>query len=158
MKPSLRESPKGPVRCHGLVRTHLIWGWWALLIFLTLGLILEGLHGFKVALYLNVSNDTRRLLWTLAHAHGSLLGLVNLAFFATLKSLPGWPESKAQATSISLRAATVLMPTGFFLGGFFIYGGDPGLGILLVPVGGLLLLASVAATVRALYLHPPTGE
>ncbi len=35
------------------------------------------------------------------------------------------------------------MPGGFFIGGVSIYAGDPGLGIVLVPVGGVLLFAAV---------------
>src|SRR5882672_2928007 len=70
-----------------LVRRHLKVGWWALLVFLTAGLVLEALHGFKIGAYLNVSNETRRLMWTLAHAHGALLGLVNLGFAATARIL-----------------------------------------------------------------------
>ncbi|HEY8174006.1 MAG TPA: hypothetical protein VIH21_13040, partial [Dehalococcoidia bacterium] len=58
-------------------RRHLRFGWWSLFVFATLGLTLEALHGFKVRAYLDVSNDTRRLMWTLAHAHGTLLGLVH---------------------------------------------------------------------------------
>jgi len=42
-----------------------------------------------------------------------------------------------------LTGATVLLPGGFFLGGAMIYAGDPGVGILLVPVGALLLLVAV---------------
>jgi hypothetical protein len=42
------------------------------------------------------------------------------------------------------------MPVGFFLGGLFVYAGDPGLGILLVPVGGLLLFVAVLLTALAL--------
>src|SRR5438128_8366345 len=75
-----------------LIRRHLHFGWWTLLIFLTAGLALEALHGFKVEAYLKVSNETRRLMWTLAHAHGTLLGLVNLGFAATASVLPAWPE------------------------------------------------------------------
>ena len=48
-----------------------------------------------------------------------------------------------------LRAATLLMPAGFFLGGVTVYSGDPGLGIVLVPVGGLLLFVAVLLTARA---------
>src|SRR5256885_9744837 len=114
-----------------LVRRHLRFGWWTLLIFLTAGLVLEALHGFKVGAYLNVSNETRRLMWTLAHAHGALLGLVNLGFAATARVLTAWPEPNKRFTSTALLGATVLMPAGFFLGGLFIYAGDPGLGILL---------------------------
>jgi hypothetical protein len=138
--------PAGPE----LIRRHLQFGWWALLVFLTAGLALEALHGFKVEAYLRVSNETRRLMWTLAHAHGTLLGLVNLAFAATLRGLPAWPEPNKRFASSALLAATVLMPAGFFLGSLFIYAGDPGLGILLVPVGGILLFASVFLTARAL--------
>ena len=145
-KPASESAGSAPHAA--LLRTHLLWGWCTLLVFLTVGLILEAFHGFKVAGYLKVTNETRRLLWTLAHAHGTLFGLINLAFFATLKSLPTWPEPNTRFASITLRAATVLMPVGFFVGGLFIYGGDPGLGILLVPIGGLLLLVSVGATLR----------
>ena len=41
-----------------------------------------------------------------------------------------------------------LLPAGFFLGGLYIYSGDPGLGIALVPAGGLLLFVAVALTAR----------
>ena len=133
-----------------MIRRHLQLGWWTLLIFLTAGLALETLHGLKVGAYLNVSNETRRLMWTLAHAHGALLGLVNLGFAATARFLPAWPESNRRFASASLLGATILMPAGFFLGGLFIYGGDPGLGILLVPAGGILLFAAVLLTAVAL--------
>jgi hypothetical protein len=49
-----------------------------------------------------------------------------------------------------LIGASVLLPGGFFLGGFFIYDGDPGLGALLVPVGGVLLLIAVFLTARGI--------
>ena len=129
-----------------LAKRHLRVGWWVLLIFLTLGLGLEALHGFKAGIYLKVSNETRRLMWTLAHAHGTLLGLVNIGFALTVRLLPEWTARARGAASLCLRGATLLMPAGFFLGGVFIYAGDPGLGILLVPVGGLLLLVAVFLT------------
>jgi hypothetical protein len=133
-----------------LTQLHFRVGWWALLVFLTAGLGLEMLHGFKVGAYLNVSNETRRLMWTLAHAHGTLLGLVNVAFASTLRALESWSETRRRFASASLLAATAFMPAGFFLGGVFIYSGDPGLGILLVPVGGVLLFAAVLLTCLAL--------
>ena len=132
-----------------LVRHHLSIGWWTVLIFLTLGLVLETLHGFKIAEYVKVSNEIRRLMWTLAHAHGTLLGLVNLAFAWTAQTFPAWPESRRHLASNALLGATLLMPAGFFLGGLFFYAGDPGLGILLVPVGGLLLFIAVLLTALA---------
>ena len=126
-----------------LSQRHLRFGWWTLLVFLTMGLGLEVMHGFKVGAYLNVSNETRRLMWTLAHAHGTLLGLVNLAFAFTVSRLAERTARSRGVASVCLRSATVLLPGGFFLGGLFVHGGDPGLGILLVPVGGLLLLVAV---------------
>ena len=59
---------------------HRRFGWWSLLVFVTFGLVLETLHGFKLDAYLNLSNETRRLLWTLAHAHGTALAIVNILF------------------------------------------------------------------------------
>jgi hypothetical protein len=58
---------------------HLRFGWWALFISLVVGVFLETLHGFKLGWYLDVNNDMRRLMFTLAHAHGALLALVNIA-------------------------------------------------------------------------------
>jgi hypothetical protein len=43
------------------------------------------------------------------------------------------------------------MPLGFFLGGLKFYGGDPGLGIVLVPIGAALLLLGVGAFLVALF-------
>jgi hypothetical protein len=125
---------------------HLRFGWWSLLLFLTLGIALELLHGFKVGFYLEVGNATRRLMWTLAHAHGSLLGVVHVAFAATMRALPAESVRLQKLASPSLMAASVLLPGGFFLGGVVVYSGDPGLGILLVPVGAALLFFAVLVT------------
>lgn len=128
---------------------HLRIGWVGLLIFLTLGIVLETLHGFKVGYYLDVPNQTRRFMWTLAHAHGTLLGLVNLAFAFTCHALPAWAPKDRSFASICLLGATILMPMGFFLGGIVIYGGDPGIGIFLLPVGAIMLLMAVFKTAMA---------
>jgi hypothetical protein len=130
------------------VRRHLRIGWWTLLLFAALGLLLEALQGFKVAAYLDVSNETRRLMWRLAHAHGALLGAVNILFALTLGASPSaFPG--ASRISTSLIAATVLLPLGFFLGGVVFYSGDPGVGVLLVPIGATLLLLSLYWIARA---------
>jgi len=146
--PPASESPSERLAGEpaALAQRHLRFGWWTLLLFLTLGLVLEALHGFKVGAYLNPSNDTRRLVWTLAHAHGTLFGLVNIAFAFTVGRLPEWPVRSRAIASSCLRGATLLMPAGFFLGGVRVYAGDPGVGIVLVPVGGVLLLAAVLLT------------
>jgi hypothetical protein len=147
-KPDQRAATTQPAMT--MAMAHFRFGWWSLLVFVCLGLVLEGLHGFKIRGYLDVSNETRRLLWTLAHAHGALIALVHIGFGATLRLLPKPPATPPRLASRCLMGATLLMPAGFFLGGAFIYDGDPGLGALLVPPGGLLLATAVFATARTL--------
>ena len=137
------ESAPGPARTAPLVRRHVREGWLAVLVFLTLGIALEALHGFKVDWYLNVANETRRLMFTLAHAHGVLLGVLHLGFAFTVSELELENARWTRIVSPCLTGATVLLPGGFFLGGVMVYDGDPGVGILLVPVGAVLLLVAV---------------
>ena len=125
-------------------RRHLRFGWVQLLLFLLLGLALEAMHGFKVGWYLNAGQETRRLLLTLAHAHGVLLGLVNVAFGATLHVMPRFDLRACRNGSPLLLAASILMPVGFLLGGLVTYGGDPGVGIFLLAPGAALLALAVA--------------
>jgi len=131
-------------------RLHLRFGFWTLFVFLTLGLVLETLHGFKVGWYVGVTSQTRRLMFTLAHAHGTLLGLVHIAFGLALAA--HGPDSRRwlRIASPLLRAASVLLPGGFLLGGVVIYGGDPGVGILLVPLGALAAMVAVFLAARHL--------
>jgi hypothetical protein len=130
-------------------RRHLRVGWWSLLVFATLGLVLESLHGFKVRAYLDASSETRRLMWTLAHAHGTLLAVVHIVFALTLRGAPEVNLRRPALISGSLMGASVLLPGGFFLGGVQFYAGDPGLGVLLVPVGASLLLTAVFLVARS---------
>lgn len=131
-----------------LVSRHLKVGWTSLLLFMVLGLVLEGLHAFKLGLYLDGDLETRRLMWTLSHAHGDLLGLIHLAFAAHLSRLK-LTEREGDAASRLLLAATVLLPGGFFAGGLVVHGGDPGAGVLLAPVGALALIVATAICTRA---------
>jgi hypothetical protein len=116
---------------------HLRLGWWWLLVFAGLGLILETLHGFKVGAYLNVS-DTRRLMWRLAHAHGTLLGAVNILFALTLRTA-------SDSTFRDLRTILTLLARAFFAAwlswGRSVLRGRPGLGVLVVPCRGSMLAA-----------------
>ncbi len=117
--------------------------------FACVGVFLESLHGFKVEWYLDVGTETRRLMWTLAHAHGALLALVNIALGLSAGTLMSSGRPWPRIVSPCLMAATVLLPGGFFAAGIYIHDGDPGLGILLVPVGAALLLAGVFSTARS---------
>src|SRR6266705_3409717 len=121
---------------------NLRFGWWSLLVFLSLGGALETLHGFKIGWYVDVGNETRRLMFTLGHAHGTLLALINIAAGLTARNVDRF-ELRSSA-SFALIWAAILLPAGFFLGGIVIYDGDPGLGVWLVPVGAILLFYSIA--------------
>ncbi len=142
----------------GLIRRQASFGWWTLLISLSLGIGLEILHAMKIGAYLNPANETRRLMWTLAHAHGTLLGLVNICFAITLKMQSRALSRWARPAANLLLSATVLVPSGFFLGGVKFYGGDPGIGIVLLPVGALFLLAGVFLTAAGLHRNPAAWE
>jgi hypothetical protein len=131
-------------------RRNLVFGWWSLLCWLSFGMLLEAMHGFKVGFYLDVDSDARRLQWSLAHAHGTLIALVNLAFAATARAAVGAAAERPLArASWCLRWAGILMPAGFLLGGLFPMGPDPGFGVVLVPVGGVLLFAGVLLAAKA---------
>jgi hypothetical protein len=147
-------SPTTAPASTSLVARHVRVGWLALVVFLTLGIALEALHGFKVDWYLAVANETRRFLFTLAHAHGTLLGLVHLGYAFTLRELDLESASGSRLDSKLLDAATVLLPGGFLLGGIKVYGGDPGVGILLVPLGALALLLAALRTWRRASTRP----
>ena len=45
-------------------------------------------------------------------------------------------------TELGLRTAVVLLPIGFLLAGMWHFKDDPGVAILLVPIGAVLLLAT----------------
>lgn len=120
---------------------NLRFGWWSLLVFLSLGAVLESLHGFKVGWYVNVDNEMRRLMFTLAHAHGTALAVVNILAALTARNVQNF--ELRSSVSFGLIWSGILFPLGFFLGGVVTYGGDPGLGIWMVPVAAVLLFYSV---------------
>ena len=124
-----------------VVARHRRWGWGCLALFALAGLVLESMHGFKLALLLE--HETRRTMWRLAHAHGALLGLVHLALASQLASRPGL-DAKADARTLAVSrafcVAAVCLPGGFALGGLWFHQADPGLGIALVPLGGVALV------------------
>lgn len=130
-----------------VVSRHLFLGWLGILLILLSGLVLESLHAFKVDLYLLPESEMRRLLLRLAHAHGGLLSLLHLGYATTLRAVP-----TTAAASRQLTAGTICLPLGFLLGGVGASPRDPSFGILLVPVGALLLLSAawqVLVAVRA---------
>ncbi len=151
-----------------LQHRHLRIGWTSLLVFVVLGGVLESMHGFKVDWYLAVGNETQRLLWRLAHAHGTFLSLVHIGFAATLSHMSSGivsaetvssetvsPETATRGAlpkfaGASLTTALIALPGGFLLGAFGGHGGDPGIGIVLVPFGLVMLVVAIIGTLRKL--------
>lgn len=145
MSPRKERPDGGPARENGLARTHRRYGWSALFAWMTVGLVLELFHGIKLSDYL--LDPLRREFWTLAHFHGALLSVLNLAYVRWAEA-PELRASQRVLASRALIAGSVLMPLGFFLGGLFHYEGDPGIGIFLAPVGALFLLVAVGLQTR----------
>lgn len=129
----------------GISEACLVHGWTMVLLFLTMGLVLESFHLVKLPLYVDI--NLRRELWTLAHAHGTLLGAITILFglsVARLERIRGLPTAGKL-----VRTGSVLVPLGFLLGGIGNSEGDPSLFILLVPIGGALALLGLAMLVKA---------
>jgi hypothetical protein len=120
-------------------------GYWLLAVSLPLGLTLEALHGFKVRAFLE--SDMRRELFRLAHAHGTLLGILCLVFAALAER--NVPEASRLPIARLVVWGAVLMPVGFFLGGVVNREGDPSLGIALVPIGAALLIVALVRAAKS---------
>ena len=139
-----------PHAVDALVARHLRAGWWGLALFVILGAALELLHAVKSPVYVDAGRETTRLLLRLAHAHGTLLSTINIAYALTLRARPRVGSAVASA---GLLASLVLLPGGFFLGGIWARGGDPGLGVLLVPAGALALPVGCVAVARRISIR-----
>jgi hypothetical protein len=100
---------------------------------------LEALHAWKVQAYL--ASEMRRELWRLAHAHGTLLGILCLVFTA-LGATHVTDDARPPIARL-VRWGAVMMPLGFFAGGILNSEGDPSLGIVLVPLGALILVIAL---------------
>ena len=120
-------------------RLHARAGWTLLALGLTFGVTLEAMEAFRVSWI--VADAWRNRLWALAHFHADAMGLVNLVYRPWVGELP---EPGARTASRVLAIGSALIPLGFVLGGLAHTEGDPGLGILLVPVGAVMVI-SVAA-------------
>jgi hypothetical protein len=107
-----------------------------------LGFCVELAHAFKLSPYLDV--PLRRELLTWAHAHGVGLALILLAYAAT-----GIVDAASARNARVLMLGGVLMPAGFALASIDLHESDPGLGILLVPVGALLVLRALYVAMRS---------
>jgi hypothetical protein len=114
--------------------------WFGLLFWMSVGLLFEGLIGFRAPVYLQ--DPLRRELFRLAHAHGTMLNILLLVVNLYLvRDLISPPKIAVRA----LQAGVIVMPFGFLLGGLWHYESDPNFLIFLAPVGGLLIIFGIAA-------------
>jgi hypothetical protein len=118
-------------------------GWVSIALWMSAGLLLEGLLGYKIPSYLN--DLQRRELFRLAHTHGTFLGLVLIA--AALSAHRG--ASVPRAATLSLSVGAILMPLGFLLAGIWHPEGDPGPAIWIVPPSALMIIFGAVALALA---------
>jgi hypothetical protein len=122
----------------------LFHGWLGVTLWLTFGLLLESLMAYKTAAYLG--DATRRELFRLAHAHGTLLHV--LLIVAALSGSREYIQIPRSARA-ALRIGVLTLPIGFLLAGMWHPEGDPGIAIWLVPAGALLVIFGGFATALA---------
>src|SRR5262245_7818889 len=115
------------------------------------------MDGVKPGWCPNLANETRRLLLRLAHAHGVLLGLLNVAFALSLPHRAPLGERAELWISRCILLGSALLPAGFLLGGLVVRGGDPNPAVLLAPLGAALLLAGVVGVAWSVVGRDPSG-
>lgn len=125
-------------------RQAMFQGWLSIAVWMGFGLLLEGFLGYKTPAYLQ--DQQRRELFRLAHAHGTLLGLVLLAAGVVIQRLNIPPPRAARA---AIRIGSVFMPLGFLIAGVWHSETDPGLAIWLVPPAALLVIFGAVALALA---------
>jgi len=116
-------------------------GWTSLLLWAGLGLVLESAHGLKLSSYLD--DEMVRLLLRLAHSHGVGLALVVLVYGSSGVPLLASRSDGGRPIGTLLRLGALILPLGFLLSVLGHTDTDPGLGILLSPLGAMLLLAGL---------------
>jgi hypothetical protein len=86
-------------------------------------------------------------MWTLAHAHGTLFSLIQLAAAASIDLYPAMARRLAGVIFWGLLIGQVVMPAGFLLGGVWLQGGEPGPGVFLVPIGAAGMMGGIGAAI-----------
>jgi len=125
---------------HQWVRSACFQAFVGIALWMTFGLLLEGLLGYKTPAYLQ--DNTRRELFRLAHAHGTLLSLLLLVSALTCDRFGLTVTRPAHS---SLRIGVTVLPFGFLIGGIWHYESDPGLAIWLVPVSAVMIIFGLVA-------------
>jgi hypothetical protein len=112
--------------------------------FLAAGLWLEAMIGLRAAGW--VDDPLRREMLRLGHAHGAILGVLNLAIGWVIVRLQT-PEPWAPRIRLAAWLGALCVGVGFFGGGLWHGASDPGPLVLIVPAGALMLLASCVSVV-----------
>lgn len=117
-----------------------------------MGLWLEAMYGLRAQGW--IDDEIRREFLRLGHAHGTLLGLVNVALawaMERLRTPAGW----ASRIRIAALLGAVFMAVGFVGGGLWHGPTDPGPVVILAPAGAMMLLPAVTAVAL---LRPSDGR
>ena len=122
---------------------HLRWSLALVALFLAMGLWLEAMLGLRAAGW--VDDPLRREFLRLGHAHGALLALLNVGLSWAQVHL-ATPEPWARQIRRASWLGAALVGAGFVLGGLWHGPTDPGLAVLAVPAGALMLVAGLVAT------------
>jgi hypothetical protein len=130
---------------------HVRWSLGVTAAFVAIGLWLEAMFGLRAAGW--VDDPLRREFLRLGHAHGALLGMLNLCLAWAMVRLTT-PEAWAARVRLAALCGAVLVGAGFFGGGLWHAAEDPGPLVLAVPAGAMMLIASLVA-VALLRPRPP---
>ena len=119
-------------------------GWTSLLLWALVGVAIEAALGWKLPALLD--DELARTLVRLGHAHGVGLSLVAIAHEAL--ATPLFPAGDRRALR-AVQLASLLVPCGFVGSALGHPEGDPGVLIMLVPIGALALVAGLGRTALA---------
>lgn len=133
-------APYVAYRRHVDERSHLRASLVITAVFLSLGLWLEAMFGLRADGGLDV--PFRREFLRLGHAHGAILGVLNLtlAFAVTRLSTP---EAWARRSRLACAVGAGLVGGGFVGGGVWPQPDGPGELVYAVPVGAMAVLAAL---------------
>jgi hypothetical protein len=145
MTPNLLQEPDTHVDRR--LRRALASGYLGLAVFVVLGVVLETFHAFKWMGYLHVEHETRRLMLRLAHAHGTLLSVVQIVFALSARAEPRLLGSLRPAAML---LGQWMVPLGFLLGAIGSRGGDPGPLVALLPAGAVAWLVGTTSSAGVL--------
>lgn len=111
-------------------------------LFLAMGVWLEAMIGLRAEGW--VDDPLRREFLRLGHAHGGILGVVNVAISYGLERL-ATPMRWAIRIRVAGLLSAILVGVGFVGGGLWHGPSDPGVLVLMVPAGAFLGVTSLVA-------------